>query len=102
MQFVRAADAMIIPKIGLPNLDRTSVLKFESLSRAKSLKIRGDRAGLEHISEVLPRVFSDLDRQQMGKLSEQGGGIPPGRPPENKEQSPLLVTTSYPLQGGVA
>ena len=93
---------MIISKIRSSNLDRTSVLKFESLSSAKSLKIRGDRDGLKHISEVLPRILATLDRQPLGIISEQGGGIPPGRPPENKEQSPLLVTTSYPLQGGVA
>jgi len=81
---------------------QSSLSSSESLSSAKSIKIRGDRAGLEHISEVLPRILATLDRQQMGIISEQGGGIPPGRPPENKEQSPLLVTTSYPLQGGVA
>jgi hypothetical protein len=88
------------PLLGV--LNQSFLSSSESLSRAKSLKIRGDWGGLEHISEVLPRILATLDRQSMGKLSEQGGGIPPGRPPENKEQSPLLVTTSYPLQGGVA
>ena len=102
MQFVRAADAMIIPKIGSKDLDRTSVLNSQSLSRSESCDTRARAADLEHISEVLARISANLDRQPMGKLSEQGGGIPPGRPPENKEQSPLLVTTSYPLQGGVA
>jgi len=88
------------PAPGVSN--QSSLNSSESLSSAKSIKIRGDRTGLEHISEVLPRILASLDREQLGIILEQGGGIPPGRPPENKEQSPRLVTTSYPLQGGVA
>jgi len=88
------------PVLGVNN--QSSLSSSESLSSAKSIKIRGDRAGLEHISEVLPRILASLDRLQLGIISEQGGGIPPGRSPENKEQSPLLVTPSYPLQGGAA
>jgi hypothetical protein len=88
------------PTPGVNN--QSSLASSESLSSAKSIKIRGDRAGLKHISEVLPRILAVLDREQLGIISEQGGGIPPGRPPENKEQSPFLVTTSYPLQGGAA
>jgi hypothetical protein len=83
-------------------LSQSPLSSSKSLSIAQSVKIRGQWAGLEHISEVLPRILATIDRQPLGKLSEQGGGIPPGRPPENQKQSPLLVTTSYPSNGGVS
>jgi len=82
--------------------NQSSLVSSESLSRAKSYENRACATDLEHISEVLARISATLDREQLGIISEQGGGIPPGRPPENKKQSPLLVTTSYPLQGGAA
>jgi len=88
------------PMLGVNN--QSSLSSSESLSRAKSCENRARATDLEHISEVLARISATLDREQLGIISEQGGGIPPGRPPENKKQSPLLVTTSYPLQGGVA
>jgi len=93
---------MIIPKIGSTDLDRTSVLNSESLSRSESCENRARAVDLEHISEVLARISANLDRQPMGKLSEQGGGIPSQRSPQNQEQSPLLVNTSYPLEGGAS
>jgi hypothetical protein len=102
MQFARAAVAMIIPKIGSKDLDRTSVLNSQSLSRSESCDTRARAVDLEHISEVLARISANLDRQPMGKLSEQGGGIPSQRSPQNQEQSPLLVNTSYPLEGGAS
>lgn len=75
----------------------------ESLSRAESGKIRVQVGDLEHISEVLTRILErTLDRGQLGKLLEQGGGRshPIPRPEHNK--APLLVTTSYPSGGGVS
>jgi hypothetical protein len=88
------------PMLGVSN--QSSLTSSKSLSRAKSLKIRGDRGGLEHISEVLPRVFSDLDRQPLGIISEQEEGRLHLSPPQNQKVAPLPVTTSYPLEGGVA
>jgi hypothetical protein len=87
------------PAPGVNN--QSSLASSESLSSAKSLKIRGDRAGLEHISEVLPRILAVLDREQLGKISEQGGGHQHSSSPQKNEIAPLLVTTSYP-EGGVA
>ncbi len=90
----------------LQKCDRVSeahlLSRSESLSRAQSREIRVQRSDLEHISEVLTRISATLDRQPLGKISKQGGGIPPGRPPQKIEQTPPLVNPSYPLQGGVA
>jgi hypothetical protein len=88
------------PAPGVSN--QSSLGSSESLSSAKSLKIRGDRVGLEHISEVLPRILAALDREQLGIISEQGGGHQHSSSPQKNEIAPHLVTTSYPLQGGVA
>jgi hypothetical protein len=73
----------------------------ESLSIAKSIKIRGGRAGLEHVSEVLPRILATIDRQPLGKLSEQEEGRSHFYSPQNQKVAPLPVTSSYPLQGGM-
>jgi len=74
----------------------------ESLSIAESKKIRGDRAGLEYISGVLPRILATIDRQPLGKISEQGGGHQHDSSPQKNAIAPHLVTPSYPLQGGAA
>ena len=73
-----------------------------SLSRAKSFEIRVRRSDLEHISEVLTRISATLDRSQLGTLSEKGGGQSHFFPPQNQKAAPLLVTSTYPLEGGAA
>jgi hypothetical protein len=91
---------MIISKNRL-DLDRTFVLSSQSLSRAKSCENRAPATHLEHISVVLARISATLDRQPLGKLSEQGGGHQHESSPQKNEIAPPLVTTSYP-EGGVA
>jgi hypothetical protein len=88
------------PMLGVSS--QSPLSSSESLSIAKSVKIRGQRAGLEHISEVLPRILATIDRLQLGKLSEQGGGRTPNNLPSNEITAPSLVTTSYPSNGGVS
>jgi hypothetical protein len=91
-------------------LSSTSVLgvsnppisKSESLSRAQSFENRARATDLQHISEVLARISAALDRQPLGKLSEQGGGRSPKYLASNKVTAPSLVTTSYPSNGGIA
>jgi len=73
----------------------------ESLSRAKSCNTRARSVDLEHISEVLARVCVTLDRQSLGKISEQGGGYDRDFSPQKNKIAPPFVTTSYP-EGGVA
>ena len=74
---------------------------LQSLSRAQSCKNRAPSSGLEHISEALARFLATLDRQQLGKILEQGGGEDLCDLGESQGQSPPLVTTSYPNGGGV-
>jgi hypothetical protein len=93
---------MIIPKIGSKDLDRTSVLNSQSLSRSESCNTRARATDLEHISEVLARVCANLDRQHLGKISEQEEGRSLVSSPKNQGIAPLPVTTSYPSNGGVA
>ncbi len=76
----------------------------ESLSRAKSGEIRVHRDGLEHISSILARISErTLDRHSMGIISEQGERTAIASKPETKHgESSLLVTTSYPEEGGAS
>ena len=82
--------------------NQSSLVSSESLSRAKSYENRACATDLEHISEVLARISATLDRQQLGIIPEQEEGRSHLSWLQNQRVAPLPVTTSYPLQGGVA
>ena len=82
--------------------NQSSLVSSESLSRAKSCENRARATDLEHISEVLARISATLDRQQLGIIPEQEEGRSHLSSLQNQRVAPLPVTTSYPLQGGVA
>lgn len=80
----------------------SSFSSSQSLSSGTELENRVPRNGLEPIGQILTRISATLDRQPMGKLSEQEEGRSRSHSPQNQKVAPLPVTASYPHEGGVA